>query len=255
MYSLNDQKDGRSCGLTSIPLFRNSLILLFTFLFAFQSIAQEKPKVYFLPGMGGDHRLFKNLDLEPYDAVILEYPLPEEGTTVEAYAKRLMEQMDTSKPFSLVGVSQGGILAVEISKMASPEQIILISSVKTTDELPLQYRIMRKLPLNHIVSGELMIKLSSLGRRLFEPAAWPEEETFEAMINAKHPLYLERLMEAIVHWDNYEYPEGLLHIHGEKDHTLASKNIKDAIFIDSGSHMIVMMNPEIIDFYLRTYLL
>ena len=48
--------------------------------------------------------------------------------TLELYCKNLSEQIDSTKPFSLVGLSFGGVIATEMSKFLKPVQTILISS-------------------------------------------------------------------------------------------------------------------------------
>ena len=62
------------------------------------------------------------------------------------YSRTLAQQIDTSRRFSIIGVSLGGMLAVEMSKYLQPEEVILIASAKTRDELPTKYRFFQKSP-------------------------------------------------------------------------------------------------------------
>ncbi|EMS87993.1 hypothetical protein LEP1GSC074_1850 [Leptospira noguchii str. Hook] len=67
------------------------------------------------------------------------------------YSKRLLSQIDTKNEIILIGVSFGGIVALEISKHISVKQIIIISSIKSVSEKPILYRLFGTLRLINIV--------------------------------------------------------------------------------------------------------
>jgi len=76
--------------------------------------------VYFISGMGADGRLFKHIRLpEGFRMNFVDWIEPGREETIPAYASRLAEHMDTTRPFVLVGVSLGGIMSVEIAKRYS----------------------------------------------------------------------------------------------------------------------------------------
>src|SRR5688572_21332879 len=98
--------------------------------------------VYCLPGLGADHRLFSRLHLpEGINIKCIDWikNLPDE--TVADYAKRLAKEINTSEPFSLIGVSFGGVVSLEIARQLSPQHVIIISSFMHHNELPAIYRI------------------------------------------------------------------------------------------------------------------
>ncbi|EMO28852.1 hypothetical protein LEP1GSC170_2989 [Leptospira interrogans serovar Bataviae str. HAI135] len=66
------------------------------------------------------------------------------------YSKRLLSQIDTKNEIILIGVSFGGIVALEISKHISVKQIIIISSIKSDSEKPILYRLFGTLRLINI---------------------------------------------------------------------------------------------------------
>ncbi|HVG11799.1 MAG TPA: hypothetical protein VM843_02295, partial [Flavisolibacter sp.] len=84
--------------------------------------------VYFISGLGADCRIFKNLQLPPsYHAVHVEWIKPLVKESLAEYALRLSAAIDTTQPFGLIGLSLGGMIAVEISKNKRAEWVVLIS--------------------------------------------------------------------------------------------------------------------------------
>ena len=69
---------------------------------------QTVTTVYLLPGTGSDARLFDLLSLPSgYQAKHILYPIPEKNATMSGYARVVAQQIDTTQPFVLVGVSIG----------------------------------------------------------------------------------------------------------------------------------------------------
>lgn len=96
-------------------------------------------KIYAISGLGADERVFNYLALEG-ELIPLQWLQPETSESLEAYALRMAEKVNQAEPFGLLGVSFGGLVAVEISKVLQPKLTILISSVETKEELSILYR-------------------------------------------------------------------------------------------------------------------
>lgn len=86
-------------------------------------------QIYCIPGLGADHRLFSKLKLEA-ELIPVEYITAESDDTAQSYAAKLLTQIKEENPI-LMGVSLGGILAIEISKLIPVKKLILISTVKS----------------------------------------------------------------------------------------------------------------------------
>lgn len=200
--------------------------------------------VYLLPGQGADGRLFQRLSLENCDTVVIKYPVPLKGETLPAYAMRLSAQIDTTKPFYLVGVSFGGMNAIEIGKILHPEKIILISSAKTKNELPLRYRFQKTIPLYALTGGRMLKYMANFARPIVEPDSKPDTKTFRSMIDDKDPAFMKRSIRMIIQWNNSEIPANVVHIHGDNDHTLPYRKINNAIKVENGSHMMTLIKAE-----------
>ena len=78
-------------------------------------------KIYCISGLGADHTVFDRLDING-EKVCISWIPSFEWESLKDYARRLTAQVDTSEPFLLLGVSFGGMLAVEMNKFISPEK-------------------------------------------------------------------------------------------------------------------------------------
>jgi pimeloyl-ACP methyl ester carboxylesterase len=105
--------------------------------------------IYFLPGLGADHRLFNEISLPGYRVVHITFPVPEKGDTMESYAKRISRQIDPTGKFILVGVSLGGMISCELDEMLRPHKTILISSARNRSEIPALYKLQAPLFINY----------------------------------------------------------------------------------------------------------
>src|SRR5947209_20272187 len=111
---------------------------------------------YFISGLGADERVFENLKIK--EGITLRYihwiePLKKES--LKEYIDRLMIQVDTSDQFILIGMSLGGIIAVEMNKICQPLRTIIISSVCTTKEFSFLFRLIHFFQLQKITPAFL----------------------------------------------------------------------------------------------------
>ena len=98
---------------------------------------ENKIPVYFLPGLAANPSIFKNikLDTDRFEIHFLEWMIPYEEESISEYALRFCSKIKHSNAV-LVGVSFGGIIAQEMNLVHNFRKIVIISSVKTRQELP-----------------------------------------------------------------------------------------------------------------------
>src|SRR5688572_14688140 len=128
-------------------------------------------KVYFISGLGADERAFSFLDLNFCEPVFVKWIRPLEDETVPAYAARLKAQIPDDFP-TIVGLSFGGMVAVEIAKAFPYKKLVLLSSAKTQREIPFYLKSMRWLPLHKLATpaflkaaNQFAYKLMGISRR------------------------------------------------------------------------------------------
>jgi pimeloyl-ACP methyl ester carboxylesterase len=221
------------------------LFVLFSTLFSGKSIASEKTLIYLIPGQGSDSRIFGNFAVgEEFELVNIEYFTPAKGTSMKEFAIELSKQIDTTRKFIIIGVSLGGMLATEMTDFLNPEKTIIISSAKCRLELPGRYKIQKCLPVYKLFSPKAIKQGSFVMQPLVEPDRSVCEETFEAMLESKDPLFLKRTIEMIMKWDRKSYSKKIVHIHGNNDNTIPIRNVKCDYLIEHGSHMMMLTRSE-----------
>src|SRR5690349_11479725 len=124
--------------------------------------------VYFISGLGADRRVFSRLELPSSITVkYIDWIEPNDKASLHDYCKRLSTQIDRNDDVVLVGLSFGGMVAIEMEKIVHPKKIILISSIVTRDELPSHFRMIGMLGLHRVVPVWLMKKMAPLAHWYF----------------------------------------------------------------------------------------
>lgn len=108
--------------------------------------------IYCLGGLGIDIKSFKKLQINGHKLICLKWLKPEPDEKIENYANRMKEKIDVNKDFSIIGLSFGGIIGIEIAKKIKPHKLILISSVSTYKDFPIFYRIGAKTGMANLIS-------------------------------------------------------------------------------------------------------
>jgi pimeloyl-ACP methyl ester carboxylesterase len=192
--------------------------------------------LYFIPGLGADERLFSKLTLTGYKKKYIKWVVPKRDESLPQYAKRLSSQIDTSKPFSLIGVSFGGMLAVEMSKFLKLKKVILIASAKTNKELPASIHPFRYFPLYNYLPESMLQSAAVFNEKQFGIKNKEDGKLFSDMLLACPKGYLQGAMQMILEWRNTTYPKNLIHIHGGKDRFFPIYKIKNPVVIQDGTH-------------------
>ena len=112
-------------------------------------------ELYIFSGLGADERVFQRLDFSGITTTFIKWILPQENETIENYATRLLDQIPTAKP-TLIGLSFGGLIAIEVAKQIDIEKIILIASAKTKKEIPFYYRSAKPLGLHKLIPVRIL---------------------------------------------------------------------------------------------------
>lgn len=197
--------------------------------------------VYLFPGQGSDERLFKHLKLPPgYDTIHISYPIPNKNEGLAEYARRFLQEIDTCTPYILLGVSLGGMICTELHDILEPLHTIVISSAKSRQELPVRYTIQRYLGINRILPKGLIKGSARILQGVVEPDRKYDRSTFRDMLRQKDPLYLKRTVDMIVNWERSTYSDQIIHLHGDRDHTIPINNVKFDYLLEEGSHMMML---------------
>lgn len=207
--------------------------------------AKAQHILYLFPGQGSDSAIFRKMNFsDSFELKYVELPTPSKGEMLHEYAQRFISQIDTTKPFSLIGVSLGGMICSELADVLNPKKVILISSAKCAAELPAKYRFQQKVPFNRVIPASWYRGGALLLQPIVEPDRNNEKATFKRMLKSKNKRYMKRAVDMIINWQKETYNENIIHIHGDKDNTIPIKNVRATTTIAGGSHMMALTRGE-----------
>lgn len=197
--------------------------------------------IYCISGLGADKRAFDSLVLK-YELKHLEWIDPFPNETIEAYAKRLSEGIDQNQPFVLIGLSFGGMVAVEIAKITSPICTIQISSVDHRDKLPRLYRFIGKTGIIKLLPKFCFSIPTPLAAFAFQTK---NKKLLSAIIKDSDTECTKWAVNAILNWRNDQKIDQIIQIGGDKDLILPPTQNMNHIVKDGGHFMIIDKADEL----------
>ncbi|MFN5478196.1 MAG: alpha/beta hydrolase family protein [Sphingobacteriales bacterium] len=212
--------------------------------------------VYLIPGLAADERVFRHIRLpEGYHPQILQWVRPEPKESLASYAMKLAEQIDRSAPFTLIGLSFGGMLATEIAKRLQPHKTVLISSVPHSSQLPSYYRWAWRIGVQYIMTPTV-IKSGVMIKRLLTAEAPEDKKIIVEMARDMDPEFVRWAMWTIVHWKTTEGSvPGCMHIHGSADGILPCRFTRPSHLVPKAGHLMIFNQADRINALLAEILL
>lgn len=167
--------------------------------------------------------MFDKIDFGNLSVEFIDWIKPTKNEKLKNYAKRISEKITTQKPI-IIGLSFGGILAVEISKQIELEKLILIASAKTKLEIPKTYRLLGKLRLDKLIPTKLLKNSNAISNWFFSITNEDDKRLLKQILKDTDTEFLSWATNEILNWQNIEEPKNYIHIHGTSDRILPIKN-------------------------------
>ena len=201
--------------------------------------------VYCISGLGADHRIFCKLKLEEAELHFIEWISPIPGENISSYADRLKTQITHENPV-LVGVSFGGIMAIELARILKLDTVVLISSIKSFTELPRWMKFCGKYKIDRILPKKPIREIPPL--RLLRPVqnyflgakSKEEKKIANEYRDRVDPVYLKWSVNQVLNWQNDWYPVRTYHVHGDNDHIFPVRLVSPTHIIRNAGHFMVM---------------
>ena len=195
--------------------------------------------IYIFSGLGADERVFQKLDLSGLKVTFIIWIIPHKNETIESYATRILSQIKTPKPI-LIGLSFGGIMAVEVAKQIETEKIILVASAKTKTEIPFYYRFTGFFSIHKLLPTALLKKSNFISNWFFGVKTTFDKDILKTILKETNPTFLTWALDKIVNWTNQTKLKNLTHIHGTADRILPIRFVKYDIKINNGGHFMTL---------------
>lgn len=182
--------------------------------------------------------------------VYLEWIIPLKGESIGSYAKRMCDQLSPqasvaaqaipADPPVLMGVSFGGMMAIEMAKYIPGAKVILISSIKSRKELPAGTWLAAMIGLYRLIPAKPPAWMRSISNYFLGAEGEEEFRLSNEFIEDVDPVYLRWAIKQIVCWKNEWQPPVLYHIHGSKDRTFPLNRVEATHVVKGGGHFMVM---------------
>jgi len=198
--------------------------------------------IYCISGLGADEKIFHRLKINGQMRFI-PWLRPFRNERIENYARRMGEVIKHPSPV-LLGISFGGMIGIEIARQFSIEKLIIISSIKSADELPRWMKITGKFYLHKV----LPVRSYKFTEKFDNSRLGVTNEEERKLVNfyreKADPVYLNWAVHQVLNWKNNWYPENIVHIHGENDKIFPVKKLKPTHIIKEGTHMMIINRAD-----------
>lgn len=205
-----------------------------------------KIPIYCIPGLGASPQIFEHINLpeEQFEIHLLEWKIPlslDEG--IQSYAQRMCEDIAHERPV-LIGVSFGGMLVQEMSKLIDVAHTIIISSVKSHHELPNRLRLAKITKAYKLFPTGLVENFEEYTKYFLGDYLKKRAELYKMYLSVRDKRYMQWAIYNVLHWRQEAPLKNTLHIHGTDDNVFPVKHIKDYHPIEKGTHVMILMKAK-----------
>ena len=190
--------------------------------------------------------MFQNYSFDGFNVIHIDWILPFQNETFQSYAFRISENMNDENAI-LIGLSFGGMLSVEISKIKRFKKIFLLSSAKTKSEIPFYYKVLGKLNLLRIIPSSILKRVNSLTYLVFGAKTNAEKSLLEDIVRNTDERFLKWALHQIMNWKNEDYSKNIIHIQGDSDLILPHNFVKYDYLIKGGTHFMTLNQSKEIE--------
>jgi len=196
-------------------------------------------KIYCISGLGSDERIFSRLSIPGRSLVHLKWITPLKEEPIGEYAERMARQITTEDPV-ILGVSFGGMMAIEIARIIPRARVFLVSSVKSRKELPEWMKLSGSLKLNKLIPSKRGIWVHLGGNNFLGAESEEEIRLCDEYRRTVDPAYLRWAVGQVINWKNDWQPSQVYHLHGSKDKIFPLKKVSASHVIPGGGHFMIM---------------
>lgn len=201
-------------------------------------------KYFAISGLGADKRVFQYLNLN-IRLIPIDWIAPKDNETITEYSSRLIHKYNIDKElFVIIGVSFGGLIATEISKLVQPELTFLISSAETRNELSGFLKLMGKIGIIDIIPRKFLKPPKLIAKYLF---GTKQKNLLNAIIDDTDLKFAKWAIKELLSWKNETSLDKVVKIGGSNDKLIPQK-AKNTILIDGGGHFMIVDRADEISF-------
>ena len=200
--------------------------------------------VYLMPGMSANSLIFEKIKFpQNFSLHYLEWIDPYIYESLEDYAIRFSKLIIHKNPV-LIGVSFGGILVQEVSKIIKVSKLVIISSVKSNSELPTHMKFGKATKSYKLLPVKWLNDFESLISFVLGPKVKRRVELYRKYLSVRDENYLNWSIREMIEWKQSVPIKNIIHIHGSKDLILPPIFLKDYIELPLGDHAMILKKAD-----------
>ena len=211
-----------------------------------------EPFLVFIPGLGADPRLFSQQQKAFPQSIAPPWLAPQRNESLSQYAQRWARKLNLGRNCYLMGVSFGGMVALEMARWVRPRAVILVGSCLSPEAIPPYFRIAGSLPY-----------WPQLAKGLCRIFPVPSSYFLGAKKRSQRRLVLQMFLEtpdefaqwtvaAIRSWEGFkERGIRVRHIHGKRDHLILASKVRPDKIVRDGGHLINLSHPREVNRFIR----
>jgi len=203
-------------------------------------VISSKLTLYFLSGLGADKKAFSFLEIDKrFEKNYAEWIKPLKNEKMADYAKHMIDTYHIQDGDILIGLSFGGMMAIEINKIINLKQVILVSSTATTGGLSSSLRNFGRLGLTNLLPKHILNKPNPGNYYVFGAKTKDEQEKLDLFISEGDVDINYWSIGQLVRWRNKTKPDNVVIINGSVDKIFPFKKVKPDYLIEGGTHLMV----------------
>lgn len=203
-----------------------------------------RPHIFFISGLGADHRAFDRIKLDDYEQTHLPWIIPEWKDTMNSYAKKMAEPILKAENPVVIGLSLGGMLASEMTTFIPHLQVILVSSIKSHEERSNILKLGRVFPIQNLMPPNTLHRFSVFWEIAQRKRLKGDTKHMTQMFKEQNDTFLRWAIVNAPKWRGKGDESRIAHIHGTMDRMFPFRRIKNPIPVEGGTHLMVYVNGE-----------
>jgi pimeloyl-ACP methyl ester carboxylesterase len=202
------------------------------------------PIFYLIPGLGADERVFQALPLRGEVRVLQWLPPQSPREPLPHYAVRLAAAVPVAQACWLVGISFGGVLALEVGRLRPLARVVLVSSLASPHEFRGPARLARATGLHHLLPMQLLQYMPRVAQWFFSARNGAEYQLLRGIIRDTDPRFAQWAIAQLLRWPGSSKVPAA-RIHGTTDRLLPAGAALSEYRLPGGHFIIVRQAVEI----------
>jgi pimeloyl-ACP methyl ester carboxylesterase len=202
-------------------------------------------------GLGAYNGVFNNLNINA-EIVPIPYAQPHENEPIEVYTRRLLQNFRPSGEFGFIGISFGGVVATEAAKLFGGKALILVSSIRTKNDIPTRYRLVAKTGILDKLPGDSSALPDSLAGFVLGEK---QKNMLGYVLDKMSGSFTRWAIKQMLLWNGQDKLHNTLMLSGSNDNILPpSSKENDQIVIEGGGHFMVYDRGQEISKHINGFL-